>query len=455
MSAVKPSPAPGALIALLHRLHFYIGLFIGPFLLVAAVSGVLYALTPQLEDHLYADALHTDSRGPQLPLAEQVAQAQRVVGADLSVGAVRPAPQAGDTTRVMFSSAKLGESEHRAIFIDPVNGAVRGDMTVYGTSGVLPLRTWIDQFHRGLLLGDVGRLYSELAASWLWVAVVGGVVLWAVRRARASRVKRGLRGWHATAGIWLALGLLFFSATGLTWSQYAGDNIGLLRAYYGWSTPSVATALGMPANKPMNMGEHAEHHLHMAAHAAPLVLDPALFDSVLAAARSAGIAAAKVEIRPARSADKAWVVNEIDRRWPTHVDAVAVDPQGLNVVDQVRFAQYSLPAKLTRWGIDAHMGALFGLANQMLLVFFASGLAVMVVLGYLMWWRRRPTLGRTVTLFEAWRQLRPVGRVGVVAVAVLLGVSLPVMGVSLLAFVLADVLLSIRAAAGSTVQAQV
>jgi uncharacterized iron-regulated membrane protein len=453
MSAVKPSLDSGVLTALMQRLHFYIGLFIGPFLLVAALSGVLYALTPQLEEHLYAEALHTDSRGPQLPLAEQVAQAQRVVGSDLSVGAVRPAPQAGHTTRVMFDSPRLGESEHRAIFIDPVSGVVRGDMTVYGTSGVLPLRTWIDQFHRSLLLGDVGRLYSELAASWLWVAVVGGLVLWAVRRKRVAKAGRGLRGWHATAGLWLALGLLFSSATGLTWSQYAGDNIGVLRAHYGWSTPSVATALGMPANMHMNMGEHAEHQMHRPAHAARVAVEPALFDTVLAAARGAGIAAAKVEIRPAKSADKAWVVSEIDRSWPTHVDAVAVDAQSLKVVDQVRFAQYSLPAKLTRWGIDAHMGALFGLANQLLLVVFASGLAVMVGLGYLMWWRRRPTQVRTVTLFDAWRQLRPLGRVSVVALAVLLGISLPVLGISLLAFVLVDVLLSLRAVSGAGVQA--
>jgi uncharacterized iron-regulated membrane protein len=438
------------MVALLKRLHFYVGLFVGPFLLVAALSGVLYALTPQIEEHLYADALHSDSRGPNLTLAEQVARAQAEVGnARLEVAAVRPAPRVGDTTRVMFSAAQLGESENRAVFIDPVSGAVRGDMTVYGTSGVLPLRTWIDQFHRGLLLGDVGRLYSELAASWLWVAVLGGLVLWALSRARGKPGARSLRGWHASAGLWLALGLLFFSATGLTWSQYAGDNIGVLRAWYGWSTPSVTTSLGqasgMPATLNMPMDEHADHHMHTAAHAAPLVLNPALFDSVLASARNAGIDAAKVEIRPARSADKAWVVNEIDRRWPTHVDAAAVDPQSLKVIDQVRFAQYSLPAKLTRWGIDAHMGALFGLANQLLLVAFAGGLAVMVVLGYLMWWRRRPTVAAQLTLFAAWRQLRPAGRAGVIAAGLALGVCLPVLGVSLLCFVLGDVLLSVRA----------
>lgn len=64
MSGSSPASVqnrPGAFIQLLKRLHFYIGLFVGPFLLVAALSGIVYALTPQLEDYLYADALHTDS----------------------------------------------------------------------------------------------------------------------------------------------------------------------------------------------------------------------------------------------------------------------------------------------------------------------------------------------------------------------------------------------------------
>ena len=425
---------------MLKRLHFYIGLFIGPFLLVAALSGVFYALTPQLEEALYAQALHTDSRGEPLSLAAQVQRAQAVAGEAGHVAAVRPAQAPGNTTRVMFSDPGYGPSEHRAVFIDPVTGDIRGDMKVYGTSGVLPLRTWIDQFHRGLFLGDPGRVYSELAASWLWLAALGGLVLWAVRRRRLRTAQGGVRRWHATMGVWLLLGLLFFSATGLTWSQYAGDNIGVLRAHYGWSTPSISTALGVSTHAAMPVDEHAAHHLHAMPQAATAAaaLDPRLFDSVLATARAAQIDAAKVEIRPAARGDKAWVVSEIDRRWPTQVDAVSIDPHSLKVVDQVAFAQYSLPAKLTRWGIDAHMGVLFGVVNQLVLVLMGGGLAGMVVLGYLMWWRRRPTLAPQATLLGAWRCLGLGTRVGVALVALLLGLALPVMGWSLLGFLLLD-----------------
>lgn len=450
MSALPAQPSSGAFVALVKRLHFYIGLFIGPFILVAALSGVVYALTPQIEKYLYAHALHTQTQGVALSLETQVRRAQEAVGTGPTVAAVRPAPLPGDTTRVMFNVPGLGESEHRALFVDPVSGEILGDMKVYGTSGILPLRTWIDQFHRSLLLGDVGRIYSELAASWLWIAATGGIVLWAVRRRRLKRQRSSLRSWHASAGVWLMLGLLFFSATGLTWSQYAGGNIGILRAYYGWSTPSVATTLAKPATMDMAMDmhmpmdEHAEHHMHMAPATSGVALNPALFDNVLTAARGANIEAAKVEIRPATKPEKAWVVAEIDRSWPTQVDAVSINPQTLAVVDHVEFSQYSIPAKLTRWGIDAHMGVLFGLANQLILVFFATGLAVMVIIGYVMWWRRRPTLASQPTLVDAWRQSGSVARVAWLVVAISLGICLPVLGWSMLLLVVCDLVVTYR-----------
>ncbi|MBL0888735.1 PepSY domain-containing protein [Myceligenerans sp. I2] len=77
----------------------------------------------------------------------------------------------------MLTVPGLGPGEARAVFVDPGTGEVRGDLTVYGTSGALPLRTWVDQLHRNLHLGDPGRLYSELAASWLGIVALAGLGL--------------------------------------------------------------------------------------------------------------------------------------------------------------------------------------------------------------------------------------------------------------------------------------
>jgi len=435
----------GALLTLLRRLHFYIGLFVGPFIFVAALTGTLYVLTPQIENALYHEALYTEAAGPQHSLSQQIAAARRYIGEDARIYAVRPAPAPGETTRVQFVDSALAASESRAIFVSPSTLAVKGDMTVYGTSGVLPLRTWIDNFHRGLLLGDTGRLYSELAASWLWAAALGGVAIWLTSRPKRKLKVRHTsqskaRHWHITLGVFLLLGLIFFSATGLTWSQWAGGNIDKLRSELGWMTPQMNTAL-KPQTGHLHQAPHAEHHGMTPGMAMPVVANES-WDGVLHAARAAGISSNKLEIRPARAADQAWTVTEIDRAWPTHVDAVAVDPLSLNVVDRVRFADFPLVARLTRWGINAHMGVLFGLPNQLLLAAFGFGLCTMIVLGYRIWWLRRPAASAhnpAQTLSEAWFALPVAWRAGSLLAAVLLGFCLPVMGVSLLLFMLADV----------------
>ncbi|MTD27499.1 PepSY-associated TM helix domain-containing protein [Erwinia sorbitola] len=437
------------LLPLLRRLHFYIGLFIAPFIFVAALTGTLYVLTPQLENTLYHSQLFTASTGEDRPLSEQIATATAIMGHETHIAAVRPAPHSGETTRVMFSAADLGPSESRAVFIDPKTLEIRGALTVYGTSGVLPLRTWLDYLHRSLLLGDFGRNYSELAASWLWIAALGGVVLWATSRTPRRKTLRakptpaqrlaGQRHWHTTLGLLLLLGLIFFSATGLTWSRWAGDNISLLRSHFGWMTPSVNTALHPASAMAMDMplDEHAEHkgHMMMAHDAVPAAVSPAQFDAVLQAARAAGIDAAKLEIRPSYRADKAWTVNEIDRSWPTQVDSVAVDPQSNAVIDKVEFANFGMLAKLTRWGVDAHMGVLFGVANQLVLALFGSGLCVMIVFGYRMWWLRRPQKGQVSpldTLMGCWQPLSISARFLLLTLTLIAAVCLPVMGLSLL-----------------------
>lgn len=433
------------LLALLIRLHQYVGLLVGPFIFIAAMSGLVYALTPQLEDRLYAAQLYTDSSGEPLPLARQIEIAQAHIGTAATLSAVRPAPEAGTTTRVMFKAPDLGESESRAVFVDPVNGEILGELQVYGTSGVLPLRTWLDQFHRSLLLGEPGRLYSELAASWLWVAALGGFALWLIRRRRAvGSVQRvGLRRWHSTLGLSLLIGLLFFSATGLTWSRWAGDNIGVARAALGMSTPSVSTALD-GAEPVAAAGEHAHHGGMTMSRLQPAT--PALFDQVLATAREAGIDAGKVEIVPAAGPDRAWTVTEIDRSWPTQVDAVAVDPRSLRITDRIDFATFPIAAKLTRWGIDAHMGSLFGLANQLLLAVTALGLAVLVAFGYLMWWRRGAAV-RRIGVLQALRVLSPRALSITLVVALVFGICLPVLGISLVLFLVVEALLDILAKA--------
>jgi uncharacterized iron-regulated membrane protein len=130
-----PGRRPRWFAAMLLRLHFYAGLLVGPFILVAAISGALYALTPTLEQAVYAHELHAPASDTQLSLADQITIAEEHIDDEATLSAVRPAPEPGDTTRIMFAQEGLGASESRAVFVDPGTGEIRGDLTVYGTSG--------------------------------------------------------------------------------------------------------------------------------------------------------------------------------------------------------------------------------------------------------------------------------------------------------------------------------
>ncbi len=136
-------------------------------------------------------------------------------------------------------------------------------------------------------------------------------------------------------------------------------------------------------------------------------------------------------------------MNEIDRSWPTRVDAVAIDGETLQVVDRTRFSDFPLMAKLTRWGVDFHMGILFGLANQLLLVAFGLALCVMIVVGYRLWWIRRPAqsaFNPAQTLVQAWLGLSVAARALALLIALLLGLAVPLIGLSLAACLVVDYL---------------
>ncbi|WP_415949169.1 PepSY-associated TM helix domain-containing protein [Streptomyces sp. KLOTTS4A1] len=442
--------------ALLLRLHFYAGIFVAPFLLVAALTGLVYTFAPQLDQLVYGDQLRVERvAGEPRPLSEQIAAA-RAAHPEGTLDSVISPPGPEDTTQVVLSVPELGENQ-RTVYVDPYTAEVKGELTT--SWGSTPLTTWLSELHSSLQLGDAGRLYSEVAATWLWVLVAGGLVLW-LGRVRGQRAKgargallpdRGARGvrrtrsWHAATGVWLALGLLFLSATGLTWSQYAGDRFGQLLDTVKGKAPRLDTAL--PGAEPAAEGDHAghgEHAGHGAAGNETASADPADFDTALAVARDAGLGGT-VQVKPPADSASAWAVAQKDNVWPVRFDSVAIDVDRRVVTAESRWADYPVLAKLTKLGIQAHMGRLFGIVNQIALAAIALGLTLVVVWGYRMWWQRRPirddrraVLGKAPAR-GAWRRLPlPVLVLGVPAV-VALGWALPLLGVTLLGFLVVDV----------------
>ncbi|HEX2315473.1 MAG TPA: PepSY-associated TM helix domain-containing protein [Thermomonospora sp.] len=420
------------------RLHFYAGILVAPFLVLAALTGLACAAAPELDRYLYGGVLRAErADGPARPLADQV-RAARAAQPEGAVTSVVPPADPGATTRVEFEVAGLAD-RRRIVHVDPYTARVRGVRT--GEPGSTPVGTWLSEAHASLHLGAPGRLYLELAASWLWVIVLGGLVLWLgrgrhyrgrspARRAflhdRRARGVRRTRGRHAVAGVWTAAGLLVLSVTGLTWSDHAGARVDALERAFG-GTPALDIRLPEEAAR-----DEATSR------------DPgSQAGRVLAAARAAGLTG-PVEITPALAPGTAWTVAQTDHRWPVRKDRVAVDPVTGRVTARVAWSDHPPVARLRFLGSQLHRGPLFGWANRVVLAVVMAGLLVVIARGYRMWWQRRPTRADRRAPFgrppsrSAWRRLPVSVAVAGLPVLVALVWALPVLGLTLPLFLAVD-----------------
>lgn len=417
----------------LSRLHKFAGVIIAPFLIVAALSGFLYALAPTFEPWIYHDEVTATAPGNPRSLDEQIAAAQRQ-HPDGDVVRVEPSEDPQETTRVLFDDPTAPNSSYtHAVFVDPVDLHITGELQQYGGSRALPFRTWASNGHRTLWLGEPGRLYAELAASWLGALSILGLYLWLKRKQRNKKQPFKVPALHARVGAWLLPGFLFLTVTGLTWSLVAGTSIGKVREELNWKEPSVATSVaeaGASTGAEEHAGHsghavhagHAEHARHTGHHDAAELAGAHTAEST---ARSQGLTGV-LEMTPPEKPGDAWAVREARAAFKLRSDAVAVTPNG-EVIDRIDSADWPLAAQLTSWLIQLHMGTLFGIYSQVALAVLALGLLVVSIAGLWMWWikprRSLPEL-----------KITPAVLAGVVAYSIIA----PLFGASLLLFFLGD-----------------
>lgn len=466
---------------LLVRMHFYAGVLVGPLLLVLCLSGIAYALTPQLDRLVYGSQLVADPAGRSpLPLAAQV-QAAVEARPDLRMSGLRAVHAPDETTRIDFADPTLPAMSSRSVYVDPYTAQVRGELVT--RHGGTPLTAWLGALHGDLHLGEPGRLYAEVATCWLVVVLLGGLVLWWERSRRHRRpgaagtrtcwrrllvVDRSHHGlhrtmsWHSVVGLWAAgLGLVL-ALTGLMVSSYAGARWNGLLASLDASTPRLSTQLTLGGTA--DPGGHAGHGAPAAQTGAPTGAPTGAqraggpapvtpghvpaglpVDDILAAARSVGVTEA-VNLTAPKAPGTGWSASEADLSWPVNLDQAVIDPSDGAVMRTMAWSEWPTLAQANRLLLFFHFGRTLGPVNQVLLLLTALGLTASIVWGYQMWWQRRPhhrpaagggLLGRAPRR-GAWRSA-PKGKLAVAVVLVAaIGIVLPVFGISLLAFLALD-----------------
>lgn len=385
------------------RIHFWAALIASPFALVATLTGILYVFTPQIEARLYQHLDHVAPQASMLPLDAAVAAAERAAPRGWAVQHVVPPFQANDAVQVAFAPPGGAQDEHAGhgghaapatpprpkfglpaqaiiVYVNPYDARTLGTLASGERFG-----NWAKKLHSRLLQNDGWRWMIELAASWLMVMLVTGVVLWWPRGAQSGVPKRGARGrngwrqWHAFLGVALGVVSVVILTTGLTWSQQAGGRIRALRDASGQAPPPVPRGL------------------HSREEGAPLD-----WQGAWQVARSHAPAIA-VQLTAPGSQDDVWRATMADRSQPTLRFDLQFDAYSGKPLYYAGWQAQTAFGKATAIGIPFHRGE-FGWWNQALLLLFGASVLFSLVSGWVMFFKRRlpGSLGLPRLLPGAW-----------------------------------------------------
>lgn len=434
------------------RWHFYAGLFVTPFLIMLALTGLIYLFKPQLDQAMYADLLRVAPAEQRLDADQQLA---RVQAAYPQARVLKYQPPATAEASAQFVLADGGREFN--LFVDPYRGTLLGSQDAHAN-----LQAVARSLHGTLLLGTVGDRLIELAAGWAVVLLVSGLYLWWPRGNGGAGIlwprlaARGRLLWrdlHAVTGFWGALLLLFMLMTGMTWTGFWGAQFaqvwnhfpaeqfravpqsglptGSLNEAHRQNVPWAAETLPLPVSDP-----HAVHHQsHLMPPSVPAGVAPIGLQRVLDIAAEQGLPAGFGVSLP--KGDRGVYTLAVGADDPRQEVTLHLDQYSGVPLAQVRWADYGAVARGVSVGIALHEGKLFGLANQLLMAAVCLLILFSAVSGLVMWWKRRPA-GRFGV--PPLRHDLPLWKGGVV-VMLLLGVAFPLVGVSLLAVWLLDTLL--------------
>lgn len=443
------APAASRFHAVAWRWHFYAGLYVVPFLLMLALTGLVMVFFTGFQTRLGpVVTVAVPAQAAPLPVSQQAAAALEL----RSQAALLEyqAPAAPDRAS-WFVLARDGVTE--AIAVDPYTARVLTlvdkDQTWFA---------WAEKIHGTLLLGDLGDRLIEIAAGFGIVMILTGLYLWwprgGTRWAQVLwpdlRLKGRLwwRSLHASVGFWLSLVLLLFLLTGLSWTGVWGGKLvqpwgsfpaakwdavptsdathaslrtgGPLQVPWGLEqTPlpvsgSIAGTAGLPAGQPVNL------------------------DSVAAFARQIGFAG-QHHVMPPKDATGVYTLTANtmsgDLGRPTQDRTVHIDQYSGRVLAEVSYADYPAMAKAMAVGIALHQGDL-GLWNAGLNVLLCLAIVFLCVSGIVMWWKRRPAGQWRLAAPPLPREM-PLWKGGAVVMCVA-ALAFPLTGAVLLAVLLLD-----------------
>jgi uncharacterized iron-regulated membrane protein len=451
-SAADAGTKPSRFHAVAWRWHFYAGLYVVPFLLMLALTGLVMVFFTGFQTRL--GPVVTVSVMDHVPLPVS-AQAQAVLELRSQATLSEYVAPATPDRASWFVVARDGVTE--AVAVDPYTAQVLQLVDKDHTGFA-----WAEKIHGTLLLGDVGDRLIEIAAGFAIVMVVTGLYLWwprgGTRWAQVLLPDLRLKGrlwWrslHASVGFWLSAVLLMFLLTGLSWTGVWGAQFA-----QPWGTFPAAKWDAVPTSDATHATLNAggQHEVPWGLEQTPLPVSgsgaggvgvpagqPVTLDSVAALAKQLGFTGQHHIQLPQTDTGVFTISADTmsgDLGNPTQDRTVHVDRYSGRVLAEAAYADYPLLAQGMAVGIALHQGDL-GLWNAILNVLFCAAIVFLCASGTVMWWKRRPARSWRLVAPPVPREL-PLWKGGALVMCVV-ALVFPLTGAVLFAVLLLDWLLS-------------
>ncbi|WP_370407440.1 PepSY-associated TM helix domain-containing protein [Tenacibaculum dicentrarchi] len=393
----------------LWKWHFIAGLVSLPFILVLSITGAIYLFNPDVESKEVAKIQDVENlHKTPISYQQQWENAKEKLKKKPSSMVINDNPEKA-------TEFVVGRFSHKTtVFVNQYTGEATGTFS--------PKDTWmytVRKLHGELLGGKIGTKIIELIASWMVVLILTGIYIWwpfssGIKGVFTIRFKEGkrilFRDLHAVTGFWMSLLLLLVLAGGLPWTDVFGSNFKWVQKVTNTGFPKTWSGRGLTSEVKENIKTIS-------------------IEEMVAIANQQKLKGT-VSIGLPKSAKSTFSV--ANKTFPlTAQRKLHFDQYSGELVKEHTWSDVGFLMRGRMWVMAFHQGQ-FGGWNWWLMFLVSLGLTLMTIAGLLSYLYRKEKGNWGVPKVSS--QFK-VGKL-IIFILVLLGVLLPMFGISILLILL-------------------
>jgi len=436
-SSIEKRASSRKLYQLIIRWHFFCGLLFIPLIIVISVSGCIYLFEDEYEEFMYQDLLFVNPAESVLPASTLMAKAKLAVPG-LRASQFKSFAEKERSVEIIFKAKKMKHmemsmewagdgpeklpmvmnEERTSVFLNPYTGGILG--TIKSSDRLMG---FMKDLHGNLLTGKVGTKLVELTSCWVGMLMTTGLIMWWPRGKtgvmgtlipRLNKNKRLFwRDLHAVPAFYFSFFIIFLIISGLPWTDVWGEAFHTIQRDLKMSAPAGFHSRELKSRYFMGAEQIS-------------------IDQVISEAKSRGYQG-ELNVKIPKSIRDTYAIQR-NSDDPAERPSMHFDQYTGKVLAASDWEKVPLLAKSVSYGIKLHRGEYFGVWNLVLVLVTTLVLIFMAISGVVLWLQRRPKGKLGAPKYPRdYKQPR-----WVIGTTIGFSLFMPLLGVSLLVFILGD-----------------